>query len=111
MRSIQRRDDLVDLPGWTRGSPPATELIRGPAFLDGSKALLDGEPPGEDVVGRWILPQPAHAQVALVQRLELEHQRELLAAVEPLVHHVSADCGRSVAEAFPWLRSYTSVLA
>src|SRR5215472_19003938 len=64
---------------------------RCPALLDRVGALLDRQSPGQDVVRVLDLAATSAGEVALIERFQLQHQRELLDASNALLHDVEAD--------------------
>ena len=89
----QRRDDLIDLlvhQRFAAGDGYHWRLT----FLDGIDALLHGEAPLKNGILVLDLAAPRTRQVALIQRFELEHQRELLVAAQALPRHVAPDTHR-----------------
>src|SRR5215471_141038 len=63
---------------------------RCPALLHRVDALLDRQSPGQDVVRVLDLAATGAGEVALIERFELQHQRELLDASNALLHDVEA---------------------
>ena len=84
----QRGDDLVDLLVHQRLSA-GDRHHRCLAFLDRVDALLHRQTPLEDGILVLDLAAARAREVALIQRLELQHQRELLIAAQPLPRHVA----------------------
>src|SRR6185437_3519173 len=64
---------------------------RRAALLHGVDALLDREPPAQDGIRMLDLAATGAGEVALIQRLELEDERELPTALEALAQHVRRD--------------------
>ena len=98
----QRGDDLIDLLVHQRLAAGDGDHRRL-AFLDGVDALLHRETPLEDGILVLDLPAAGTRQIALIQRFELEHQRELLVAAQALPRHVRPQPSSPVAVAPPWL--------
>src|SRR5690606_7008245 len=64
---------------------------RRPALLHGVDAFLHREPLVEDVVGVIDLAAAGAGEIAAEQRLEHEHQREPLVALDALLDEIGAD--------------------
>src|SRR5437764_1931916 len=86
----QLADDGVDL-GMDERLATRDRNHRRPALLHGGDGVLDRHAPAQDVVGMLALAPPGALQVALVERLELQNERVLLAPGQPLARDVGAD--------------------
>src|SRR5918912_73891 len=61
------------------------------AFLDRVDALLNRQPTRQDILGMLDLAAAGTGQVTLVERLELQHQRELLPPPQSLLDDIRRD--------------------
>jgi len=86
----QCRDYLIDLLVHQRLSAGDRDH-GGLAFLDGVDALLHREPALQDGVLVLDLAAPRAREVALVEGLELEDEREFLVAPQPLSGHIRSN--------------------
>ena len=75
---------MLPISGCSSGSPPAIDTIGAPDSSIAPTASSTGIALAQDVVGVLDLPAARAGEVAREERLELDDQRELLAAGELL---------------------------